>query len=160
MFRMWPSYDNYIDALKAISEPTRFRLVRLCAQGELTVSELMRIVGQSQPRVSRHLKLLQDAGILERFREQHWVFYRVAQEEHYQLLVSGLIKQIEKNETIIQLDQSRLIELQAARAPRYLRHLSKPSFLIGCVYTNTMETQRVLKVPSKTLSLKKRLGIF
>jgi DNA-binding transcriptional ArsR family regulator len=116
MFRMWTSYDNYIDALKAISEPTRFRLVRLCAQGELTVSELMRIVGQSQPRVSRHLKLLQDAGILERFREQHWVFYRVAQEEHYQLLVSGLIKQIEKNETIIQLDQSRLIELQAARA--------------------------------------------
>ena len=60
---MWTFYDGYIDALKAIAEPTRFRLTRLCAQGELTVSELMRIVGQSQPRVSRHLKLLQDAGV-------------------------------------------------------------------------------------------------
>ena len=88
---MWTSYDDYIDALKAMAEPTRFRLTRLCAQGELTVSELMRIVGQSQPRVSRHLKLLQDAGVLESFREQHWVFYRVAQNVSCQQLVHDLL---------------------------------------------------------------------
>ena len=104
------------DVLKAIAEPTRFRLTRLCAQGELTVSELMRIVGQSQPRVSRHLKLLQDAGVLESFREQHWVFYRVAQNAHCQQLISGLLEQLPMNDDLMELDQARLNELRDARA--------------------------------------------
>ena len=113
---MWTLYDDYIDALKAIAEPTRFRLTRLCAQGELTVSELMRIVGQSQPRVSRHLKLLQDAGVLESFREQHWVFYRVAQNAHCQQLISGLLEQLPMDDDLMELDQARLNELREARA--------------------------------------------
>ena len=113
---MWKSYDDYIDALKAISEPTRFRLTRLCAQGELTVSELMRIVGQSQPRVSRHLKLLQDAGVLESFREQHWVFYRVAQNSPSQQLVSDLLQNLPAFDDLMDFDQARLNELRDARA--------------------------------------------
>ncbi|MBH95860.1 MAG: methylase [Gammaproteobacteria bacterium] len=113
---MWKSYDDYIDALKAISEPTRFRLTRLCAQGELTVSELMRIVGQSQPRVSRHLKLLQDAGVLESFREQHWVFYRIAQNSPSQQLVSDLLEHLPADDDLMDFDQTRLNELRDARA--------------------------------------------
>ena len=113
---MWKSYDDYIDALRAISEPTRFRLTRLCAQGELTVSELMRIVGQSQPRVSRHLKLLQDAGVLESFREQHWVFYRVAQNSPSQQLVSDLLQLLPADDDLMGFDQTRLNELRDARA--------------------------------------------
>ena len=113
---MWKSYDDYIDALRAISEPTRFRLTRLCAQGELTVSELMRIVGQSQPRVSRHLKLLQDAGVLESFREQHWVFYRVAQNGPSQQLVSDLLQHLPADDDLMGFDQTRLNELRDARA--------------------------------------------
>ena len=113
---MWKSYDDYIDALRAISEPTRFRLTRLCAQGELTVSELMRIVGQSQPRVSRHLKLLQDAGVLESFREQHWVFYRVAQNSPSQQLVSDLLQHLPADDDLMDFDQTRLNELRDARA--------------------------------------------
>ena len=113
---MWKSYDDYIDALRAISEPTRFRLTRLCAQGELTVSELTRIVGQSQPRVSRHLKLLQDAGVLESFREQHWVFYRVAQNSPSQQLVSDLLQHLPADDDLMDLDQTRLNELRDARA--------------------------------------------
>ena len=61
----------------AAAEETRLRLLALCAHGELTVSELVQILGQSQPRVSRHLKLLCDVGLLEKFREQHWIYYRV-----------------------------------------------------------------------------------
>ena len=113
---MWTSYDDYIDALKAMAEPTRFRLTRLCAQGELTVSELMRIVGQSQPRVSRHLKLLQDAGVLESFREQHWVFYRVAQSVPCQQLVHDLLEHLPVDDDLMELDQARLNELRDARA--------------------------------------------
>ncbi len=113
---MWTTFDDYIDALKAIAEPTRLRLVRLCAHGELTVSELMRIVGQSQPRVSRHLKLLQDAGILESFREQHWVFYRVHPDPARQPLIQAILNQAPEDDAQIQLDQSRLDELRQARA--------------------------------------------
>lgn len=112
---MWTTFDDYIDALKAIAEPTRFRLVRLCAHGELTVSELMRIVGQSQPRVSRHLKLLQDAGVLESFREQHWVFYRVHQDPMRHALIQTLLSHIPADDDQMQLDHSRLENVRQAR---------------------------------------------
>src|SRR6266566_8428862 len=70
--------EHLLAALRAVAEPTRLRLVVLCSRGELTVSELTQILGQSQPRVSRHLKLLCDAGLLDRFREGSWVFYRLS----------------------------------------------------------------------------------
>ena len=113
---MWASYDEYIDALKAIAEPTRFRLVRLCAHGELTVSELTRIVGQSQPRVSRHLKLLQDAKVLESFREQHWVFYRLSRLVSCQKLIQEILEQLPLDDALMALDQSRLNRLRDDRA--------------------------------------------
>src|SRR5258708_19485720 len=71
------SMDQLLAALRAVAEPTRLRLVVLCARGELTVSELGQILGQSQPRVSRHLKLLCEAGLLDRFREGSCLFYRL-----------------------------------------------------------------------------------
>jgi len=64
--------------LRAAGDPTRLRLLLLLRQAELTVSELIEIVGQSQPRVSRHLKLLGEAGLVERFKEGSWVFCRAA----------------------------------------------------------------------------------
>lgn len=70
--------DELLTALRAAAEPTRLRLLALCAQGELAVSELVEVLGQSQPRVSHHLKLLCDGGLLERFREGSWVLYRLA----------------------------------------------------------------------------------
>ncbi|NBC23422.1 MAG: metalloregulator ArsR/SmtB family transcription factor, partial [Gammaproteobacteria bacterium] len=73
---MAESLDDTIRALKAAAEPTRLRLLVLCHRGESTVSELVRVLGQSQPRISRHLKLLCDAGLLERFRDGHWIYYR------------------------------------------------------------------------------------
>ena len=73
------SVTELLAGLRAAAEPTRLRLLVLCAHAELTVSELTQILGQSQPRVSRHLKLMCDAGLLDRFREGTWVFYRLAQ---------------------------------------------------------------------------------
>src|ERR1700748_3386465 len=70
--------DKLVAMLRAAGDPTRLRLLLLLRQAGLTVSELTDIVGQSQPRVSRHLKLLCDAGLLERFKEGSWVFYRAA----------------------------------------------------------------------------------
>lgn len=74
---MSEQFDQALGALRAIAEPTRLRILAICARGEFTVSEVCTIIGQSQPRVSRHLKLMCNAGVLERFREQHWVYYRL-----------------------------------------------------------------------------------
>src|ERR1700754_480991 len=68
--------DKLVAMLRAAGDPTRLRLLLLLRQAELTVSELVDIVGQSHPRVSRHLKLLTEAGLIDRFKEGSWVFYR------------------------------------------------------------------------------------
>jgi ubiquinone/menaquinone biosynthesis C-methylase UbiE len=65
-------------ALKAAAEPTRLRILALLANGELTVSDLTQVLAQSQPRVSRHLKLLSDAGLIDRFREGSWVYVHIS----------------------------------------------------------------------------------
>ena len=68
-----------LSILNAVGDPSRLRLLSVLQRAELTVSELTEIVGQSQPRVSRHLKVLCEAGLLERFKEGSWVFYRIAE---------------------------------------------------------------------------------
>lgn len=105
-----------LTALRAVAEPTRLRLLALCAQGELTVSELVRIVGQSQPRVSRHLKQLSDAGLLERFREGSWVFYRSAQEGEAVEVVRRLVALLPDDDAMLALDRERLAEVKRQRA--------------------------------------------
>jgi ubiquinone/menaquinone biosynthesis C-methylase UbiE/DNA-binding transcriptional ArsR family regulator len=67
--------------LRALSEPTRLRIMRLLAHMELAVGELAQVLGQSQPRVSRHIRILCDAGLAERRREGSWVFLRSAVSE-------------------------------------------------------------------------------
>ncbi|WP_225009811.1 MULTISPECIES: ArsR/SmtB family transcription factor [Novosphingobium] len=65
-----------LDSLRALADPTRLRIMRLLASMELAVGELAQVLGQSQPRVSRHVKILCDAGLAERRREGGWVFLR------------------------------------------------------------------------------------
>lgn len=105
-----------LTALKAAAEPTRLRLLVLCAHGELTVSELTQILGQSQPRVSRHLKLLCEAGLLDRFREGTWAFYRLAQRGPGAELASTLVDQVPVDDGEMALDIERLDAIKKARA--------------------------------------------
>ena len=72
------SSGQTVEILRAAGEPTRLRMLSLLAREELSVLELCRVLDQSQPRVSRHLKLLADAGLVERFPDGAWVFYRLA----------------------------------------------------------------------------------
>ena len=64
--------------LRALADPTRLRIMRLLAHMELAVGELAQVLGQSQPRVSRHVRILCDAGLAERRKEGSWVFLRSA----------------------------------------------------------------------------------
>jgi ArsR family transcriptional regulator len=108
--------DFLLTALKAAAEPTRLRLLALCAHGELTVSELTQILGQSQPRVSRHLKLLCDAGLLDRFREGTWAFYRLGERSAFSSLARTLIDAIPADDPTLALDLERLNAIKRARA--------------------------------------------
>ena len=69
------------DRFQALADPTRLRIVMLLRLMELSVGELAQVLGQSQPRVSRHLKVLADAGVLERRKEGSWVFLTLAESE-------------------------------------------------------------------------------
>jgi ArsR family transcriptional regulator len=116
--------DFLLNALKAAAEPTRLRLLALCAHGELTVSELTQILGQSQPRVSRHLKLLCDAGLLDRFREGIWAFYRLAERGSTAELARTLVDAIPGDDPTLALDLERLDQIKRARreaAAQYFR---------------------------------------
>src|SRR3954463_16414254 len=108
--------DFLLTALKAAAEPTRLRLLALCAHGELTVSELTQILGQSQPRVSRHLKLMCDAGLLDRFREGTWVFYRLAQRGWGAEIAARLFDLLPPGDPVVGLDLERLEAVKRARA--------------------------------------------
>lgn len=110
--------ETILAALRATAEPTRLRLLRLLAHGDLTVSELTHILGQSQPRVSRHLKLMCESGLLDRFPEGAWVFYRVAAKGPAADLATRLLDMLPADDPILVLDQTRLEAVRAARAAR------------------------------------------
>jgi len=110
------SMGELLAALRAVAETTRLRLLVLCARGELTVSELAQILGQSQPRVSRHLKLLCEAGLLDRFREGSWVFYRLSSGSAASALSRHLVAAFGKADETITLDLQRLAAIKRQRA--------------------------------------------
>lgn len=84
-------FDGLLDALRAAGEPTRLRLLRLLAREELSVMELVSILDQSQPRISRHLKLMAEAGLIERFPDGAWVFYRLSADPSVRPLVDAIL---------------------------------------------------------------------
>lgn len=108
--------DQLLAGLRAAGEPTRLRLLTLCARAELTVTELTQILRQSQPRVSRHLKLLVEAGLLSRFREGQWAFYRIANGSDRPLLSRAIVDLIPEDDPTYLRDLERLEEIKEARA--------------------------------------------
>lgn len=111
-----------LEGLKAAAEPTRLRLLSLCAAGELTVSEITQILGQSQPRVSRHLKVLRRAGLLQRYREQHWVYHRVPLQGSGAKVARSVLVLLSDEDPQLQLDRQRLEAVLDKRAET-ARHL-------------------------------------
>jgi len=108
--------DTLLAALRAAGEHTRLRLLTLCARSELSVSELTQILGQSQPRVSRHLKLMVEAGLLERFPEGTQVFYRLSDRASVAPLAKVLVSLLDEEDVVLGRDLSRLDQVKDARA--------------------------------------------
>src|SRR6201987_359800 len=110
------SFAGLTATLKAAGEPTRLRLLALLAEAELTVSALPEILRQSQPRLSRHLRLLTEAGLVDRFREGSWAFFRLGERGGTAELARTLIGRLKTDDAIVLRDRERLAAVRANRA--------------------------------------------
>ncbi|KZL21526.1 putative methyltransferase YcgJ [Pseudovibrio axinellae] len=107
--------EDLVGCLRACGETTRIRLLALLARCELTVKDLTVILGQSQPRISRHLKLLSEAGVIKRYPEGAWVYYRLT-EGGPAALARQIVAQSRDDDPTLAADHERLIGLRRAKA--------------------------------------------
>lgn len=107
--------DELLAGLKAIAETTRIRILFVLSHGELNVSELTYVLGQSQPRVSRHLKLMAEAGLLSRNKEGNWVLFRLRSEGVGGALARSLVDMLPGKDAVLSGDLSRLEEVRRQR---------------------------------------------
>lgn len=110
------SAKTTLDVLRAVGEESRFRIVALLRHGELTVSDLTDILGQSQPRISRHLKVLTDAGVVDKHREGTWAFFDLVRAGAIGDLVGDVLAQTDDHDTVLAADHDRLDLVRAHRA--------------------------------------------
>jgi DNA-binding transcriptional ArsR family regulator len=102
------SSSELLEWLRAAGETSRLRLLALCAQRDLSVSDLAQALGQSEPRVSRHLKILCEAGLLERLRQGQWVHYRLAENAAAASFAQGLLAQLDRKDPLLTRDRARV----------------------------------------------------
>ena len=106
---------SFVTALKAAAEPTRLRILLLLAESELNVKDLTQILGQSQPRLSRHLKLLAEAGLVERFREGSWVYFHISDRSEGGRLALRMLEAVDALDTVVVRDRARAEALKQER---------------------------------------------
>lgn len=117
--------DTIVDVLKTIAEPTRLRVLKLLAETDLTVSELTGILGQSQPRVSRHLKLMLDARLIKRQQEGSWALFRLSRDAASDVLVQELLNRIDESDETIRRDAERLEDVKQKRREKASSYFSR-----------------------------------
>src|SRR6202789_4087316 len=108
--------NQVVEALRAAGEPTRLRILALLAREELAVMELSQILDQSQPRVSRHLKLLTEAGLVERFPDGAWVFYRLTGDVARRRVVNEVLAAVDPSDLTLARDAERLENVRQERS--------------------------------------------
>lgn len=119
------SVNALLAVLRAAGEETRIRVVALLAGAELTVKDLTTILGQSQPRISRHLKLLTEAGLVERHPEGAWVFYRLTDAGPARQLTRDFLAAISIDDAVLARDRERLAEVKREHAEQAQRYFAK-----------------------------------
>src|SRR3954451_15424236 len=120
-----PSALPLADRLQALADPTRLRILALLRAMELSVGELAQVLGQSQPRVSRHLKILADAGVLERRKEGSWVFLTLASTDRVDPLFALVDDWADAaSEALFASDAARTESIRAERAEAANRYFA------------------------------------
>jgi ubiquinone/menaquinone biosynthesis C-methylase UbiE len=119
------SLDNMVDTLKAAAETSRLRILALLSRGDLTVSDLTEILRQSQPRISRHLKLLLEARLIGRYQEGSWAFFRLSDDDAAREFVHGLVSRIDGEDLQLDRDLERLADVKRRRQERAVDYFSR-----------------------------------
>jgi len=120
------TFEALTDLLRILGDPTRLRLLAGLNQGELSVGEITQVTGLSQPRVSRHLKLLCEARVLKRTRDQNEVYYRATIDEDRRTLVQEVLANLPEGDPVSARDQERLtaiLDSRQVRAQELLAHM-------------------------------------
>ncbi len=110
--------NEAVDVLRSAGEPSRLRIVALLAREELAVMELCRIMDQSQPRVSRHLRLLTASGLVERFPDGGWVFYRLSSDPERREILDRVLELVSPANSALSRDRDRLAAVRSERDGR------------------------------------------
>lgn len=108
--------ERVLDALRGAGEETRLRILHALSRDELAVSELTQVLAQSQPRISRHLKLMSEAGLIERRREGSWAFFRLTRDGFPARLAHFALDALEIGDSVLDRDRERLQRVRARRA--------------------------------------------
>ena len=108
--------EEVVRALKSAAEPTRLRLLFLLSQAEYTVGELCEVLAQSQPRISRHLRLLSEAGLLDRFREQQCVYYRAPSGGRHLTWLRQILSMADPDARVLRQDRDQAVRVVGHRA--------------------------------------------
>ena len=116
--------DELLAGLRAAAEATRIRILFALSHGELNVSELTQILGQSQPRVSRHLKLMAEAGLLVRHKEGNWVLFRLRDQSLGGALAQSIVDLLPAGDPLLARDIARLEDIRVQRAEMASRYFS------------------------------------
>jgi ArsR family transcriptional regulator len=122
---MQAALDTMVDILKAAAESSRLRILALLSRGDLTVSDLTEILGQSQPRVSRHLKLLMEAGLIDRYQEGSWAFFRLSDVDASRDFVVRLVSGIKPADAQVERDLERLAAVKGRRQAHAAEYFSR-----------------------------------
>ncbi|WP_309085262.1 metalloregulator ArsR/SmtB family transcription factor [Chelativorans sp.] len=117
--------DLMVDILKAAAEPSRLRILVLLSHADLTVSDLTEILNQSQPRVSRHLKLLLESGLIARYQEGSWAFFRLSDGEAAREFVDGVVARVDRTDPVLDRDLERLDAIKRRRQERAAEYFRK-----------------------------------
>lgn len=134
------SFSPLLDMLRAAGEPTRLRILALLRQRDLSVGELVQVLGQSQPRLSHHLKTLASAGLVERLPEGSFVFYRAAGDVVGRTFLDSLFSQLPVNSAALERDRVQLAAVSQARAAHAEAYFSDVA--------ETWDTVRALHYPN------------
>jgi ubiquinone/menaquinone biosynthesis C-methylase UbiE/DNA-binding MarR family transcriptional regulator len=110
--------EELLAGLKAVAETTRIRILFALSHGELNVTELTFILEQSQPRVSRHLKLMAEAGLISRHKEGNWVLFRLREQGRSGALARALVDMLPASDELLAADLSRLEDIRQQRQGR------------------------------------------
>ena len=140
------SAEQTVEALRAAGEPTRLRVLSLLAAEELSVMELSRVLDQSQPRVSRHLKLMADVGLIERFPDGARVFYRLSHDALSRRLIDTVLDLLDDAEG--EADHRRLDEVRKERAfdaARYFEQVAPQWDRLRSVYVSESAVEAALE---------------